>query len=74
MEFLRQKRHDSDPRGEVLVRRHEVEEVARGVGLDEEEGWQKFLALNGTAWLGKTVVRSEERGYTAVQLVWVDGE
>ncbi len=74
VEFLRQKRHDPDPGGEVLVRRHEVEEVARGAGLDEKEGWHRFLALNGTAWLGKTVVRSEERGYTAVQLAWVDGE
>ena len=49
-------------------------EVARGVGLDEEEGWSKFMALNGTAWVGKPVVRSEERGYTAVLLGWVDGE
>jgi hypothetical protein len=44
------------------------------VGLDEEEGWSKFMALNGTAWVGKPVIRSEERGYTAVLLVWVDGE
>jgi hypothetical protein len=74
VEFLRKKKHAPDPGGEVLVRRHEIGEVARGVGLDEEEGWSKFMALNGTAWVGKPVVRSEERGYTAVLLVWVDGE
>jgi len=74
VEFLREKKHAPDPGGEVLVRRHEIGEVARGVGLDEEEGWSKFMALNGTAWVGKPVVRSEERGYTAVLLVWVDGE
>ena len=74
VEFLREKQHAPDPGGEVLVRRHEIGEVARGVGLDEEEGWSKFMALNGTAWVGKPVVRSEERGYTAVLLVWVDGE
>ena len=74
VEFLREKKHAPDPGGEVFVRRHELGEVARGVGLDEEEGWSKFMALNGTAWVGKPVVRSEERGYTAVLLVWVDGE
>lgn len=74
VEFLREKKHAPDPGGEVIVRRHEIGEVARGVGLDEEEGWSKFMALNGTAWVGKPVVRSEERVYTAVQLVWVHGD
>ncbi len=72
--FLREKKHAPDSGGEVIVRRHEIGEVARSVGLDEGEGWSKFMALNGTAWVGKPVVRSEERVYTAVQLVWVHGD
>jgi len=38
VEFLREKKHAPDPGGEVIVRRHETGEAARGVGLDEEEG------------------------------------
>jgi len=38
-----------DVGGMIIVRRHEVEEFARSVGVDEEEAWRTFNALKGTA-------------------------
>jgi hypothetical protein len=68
--FLQDKMHDPDVSGEIIVRRHEVEEVASGVGMDESEGWRRFRELNGHAWDGLYMVEShsEERGFTAVRL------
>jgi hypothetical protein len=74
-EFLREKmRSAPDASGDIIVRRHEVEEVARSVGFDEEEAWSIFTRLKGHAWQGHYMAesRSEERGYTAVRLTWVD--
>ena len=73
-EFLREKmRSAPDVGGEIIVRRHEVEEVALSVGFDEEP-WSIFTRLKGHAWQGHYMAesRSEERGYTAVRLTWVD--
>jgi len=58
----------------IIVRRHEVVEVARSVGVCEEEAWRIFNALKGTAWEGQCVVKSrpEERGYTSARLTCVD--
>jgi hypothetical protein len=63
-----------DASGDIIVRRHEVEEVARSVGFDEEEAWGIFTRLKGHAWQGHYMAesRSEERGYTAARLTWVD--
>jgi hypothetical protein len=60
--------------GEIIVRRHEVEEVALSVGFDEEEAWRIFTRLKGHAWQGHYMAEShsEERGYTAARLTWVD--
>ena len=74
-EFLREKmRPVPDASGDIIVRRHEVEEVARSVGFDEEEAWGIFTRLKGHAWQGHYLPesRSEERGYTAARLTWVD--
>jgi hypothetical protein len=76
-EFLLEKmRSGSSPAtsGDIIVRRHEVAEVARSVGFDEEEAWGIFTRLKGHAWQGHYMAesRSEERGYTAARLTWVD--
>ena len=44
------------------------------MGFSEEEGWSRFMALRGGAWHGQPMAPSEERGDTAVRLVWVYGE
>jgi hypothetical protein len=71
-EFLGEKMRSRG--GEIIVRRHEVKEVARSVGFDEEEAWGIFTRLKGHAWQGQYMSqsRSEERGYTAARLTWVD--
>jgi len=74
-EFLREKMRSAPvASGDIIVRRHEVEEVARSVGFDEEEAWGIFTRLKGHAWQGHYLPesRSEERGYTAARLTWVD--
>jgi hypothetical protein len=74
-EFLREKmRSAPDVGGEIIVRRDELEEVALSVGFDEEEAWGIFTRLKGHAWQGQYMAesRSEERGYTAARLTWVD--
>ena len=49
MKFLRHKMRSPDAADEVIVRRHEVEEFARSVGMVEEEAWRMFRVLKGTA-------------------------
>jgi hypothetical protein len=74
-EFLREKIRPAPTSGtEIIVRRHEVEAVAHSVGFDEEEAWGIFTRLKGHAWQGQYMPqsRSEERGYTAARLTWVD--
>ena len=73
MGFLRDKMHSPDAAGEVIVSRHEVEEVARSVGIDEEAAWRMFRVLKGHAWEGQYMEesRSEEREYTAARLMRV---
>jgi hypothetical protein len=73
-EFLQEKMRSSDVGGEIIIRRHEVEEVALRVGFDEEEAWGIFTRLKGHAWQGQYMPqsRSEERGYSAARLTWVD--
>jgi len=76
-EFLREKmRSGGSPvaSGDIIVRRHEVEEAARSVGFDEEEAWGIFTRLKGHAWQGHYMAesRSEVGGYTAARLTWVD--
>jgi hypothetical protein len=73
MGFLRDKMHSPDAAGEVIVSRHEVEEVARSVGIDEEAAWRMFRVLKGHAWDGQYMEesRSEEREYTAARLMRV---
>ena len=59
--------------GEPIVYRHEVDELARSVGMDEDEAWQMFKSVKGVAWQGRYLEesRSEERGYTAARLTRV---
>lgn len=74
-EFLGEKIHPApNAKPDIIVSRHEVEEVARSVGFDEEEAWRIFTRLKGHAWQGQYMAesRSEERGYTAARLTWVD--
>ena len=73
-EFLREKMRSPDVGGEVIVRRHELEELARMVKMDEEEAWRMFTRLKGYAWEGQYMSEShsEERGYTATLLTQVD--
>jgi hypothetical protein len=63
-----------DGAGEVIVRRDEVEEFARSVGMDEDEAWQLFRALKPSAWQGQYIEESysEEGGHTSARLSWVD--
>jgi Trm5-related predicted tRNA methylase len=72
-EFLREKLRFADVAGEVIVRRHQLEELARMVGMDEEEAWRMFRRLKGYAWEGQYMgeSHSEERGYTAARLTQV---
>ena len=72
-EFLREKLRFADVAGEVIVRRHELEELARSVGMDEEEAWRMFRRLKGYAWEGQYMgeSHSEERGYNAARLTQV---
>ena len=72
-EFLREKMRSPDVAGGVIVRRHELEEFARMVGMDEEEAWRMFRRLKGYAWEGQYMgeSHSEERGYTAARLTQV---
>jgi hypothetical protein len=72
-EFLREKIRSPDVTGEVIVRRHELEELARSVGMDEEEAWRMFRRLKGYAWEGQYMgeSHSEERGYNAARLTQV---
>jgi hypothetical protein len=72
-EFLQEKLRFADVAGEVIVRRHELEELARSVGMDEEEAWRMFRRLKGYAWEGQYMgeSHSEERGYTAARLTQV---
>jgi hypothetical protein len=70
VEYLRERMRSPDQADEVIVRRHELEEFARSIGMDEEEAWRRFGALKGHSWQGKWMEesRSEERGYTAARL------
>ena len=63
-----------DDAGEVIVRRDELEEFARSVGMDEDEAWQMFRALKPSSWQGQYIEesRSEEGEYTSARLSWVD--
>ena len=72
-EFLREKMRSPDVAGEGIVRRHELEELARMVGMDEEEAWRMFRRLKGYTWEGQYMgeSHSEERGYTAARLTQV---
>jgi hypothetical protein len=72
-EFLREKLQFADVAGEVIVRRHQLEELARSVGMDEEEAWRMFRRLKGYAWEGQYMAEShsEERGYNAARLTQV---
>lgn len=72
--FLQVKWRSPDVGGEVIVRRNEVEEFARRVGMDEEEAWLMFRALKEHAWEGQYMPEShsEERRYTAARLTWVE--
>jgi len=72
-EFLREKIRSPDVTGEVIVRRHQLEELARMVGMDEEEAWRMFRRLKGYAWEGQYMgeSHSEEGGYTAARLTQV---
>ena len=74
VDFLREKMRSPDAGGEIIVRRHEVEEVALSVGFDEEEAWRIFTSLKGYAWQGHYMAEShsEQRGYTAARLTGVD--
>ena len=74
MEFLRYKMRSPDIGGEVIVRRYEIEEIASSVGMDGEEAWLWFVRAKGMGWQGQLMEqsRSEERGYTAARLTWVD--
>jgi hypothetical protein len=75
MEFLRGKMRSRDEHsGEVIVRRNEVDEFARSRGMDEEAAWWMFKRLKGHRWEGQYMPesRSEERGYTAARLTWVE--
>ena len=72
-EFLREKIRSPDVTGEVIVRRHQLEELARMVGMDEEEAWRLVRRLKGYAWEGQYMgeSHSEEGGYTAARLTQV---
>jgi hypothetical protein len=78
VDFLREKMRSpgfaSEASGEIIVRRHEVEEIALSAGFDEEEAWRIFTRLKGHAWQGHFMdeSRSEQREYTAARLTWVD--
>jgi hypothetical protein len=73
MGFLRDKMRSPDAAGEVIVSRHEVEEFAPSIGMDEEAAWRMFRVLKGHAWDGQYMEesRSEEREYTAARLTRV---
>jgi len=70
VEFLQGKMRSPDHAGEVIVRRHEVEEWARSVGLDETAAWRMFSGSKDVVWQDQYMEesRSEERGYNAVRL------
>jgi hypothetical protein len=72
-EFLREKIRSPDVAGEVIVRRYQLEELARMVGMDEAEAWRMFRRLKGYAWEGQYMAEShsEERGFTAARLTRV---
>lgn len=76
MGFLRTKMSSPDASGDVIVHRNEVGELAQSFGMDEEEAWLIFTRLKGRniAWEGEYLPgsRSDERGFTAVRLTWVD--
>jgi hypothetical protein len=74
MGFLQDRMRPPDDAGEVIVRRDELEEFARSVGMDEDEAWQMFRALKPSLWQGQYIEesRSEEGEYTAARLSWVD--
>jgi hypothetical protein len=73
MGFLQDKMRSPDAAGEVIVSRHEVEEFAPSIGMDEEAAWRMFRVLKGHAWDGQYMEesRSEEREYTAARLTRV---
>jgi hypothetical protein len=74
MGFLQDRMRSPDSAGEVIVRRHEVEEFARSVGMDEAEAWEIFRALKPSAWQGQYIEEScsEEGEYTSARMSWVD--
>jgi hypothetical protein len=72
--FLQEKLESPDvDKGDAVVRRHELEEIAVTVGLDRRRAWHLFQASEGHVWRGHYMPesRSEERGYTAARLVGV---
>ena len=73
MGFLRDKMRSPNAAGEVIVTRHELEEFARSVGMNEEAAWRMFRVLKGHAWEGQYMEesRTEEREYTAARLTRV---
>jgi hypothetical protein len=72
-DFLREKMRSPDVSGEVIVRRHEIDEHAHAVGVNEQEAWQIFTGLRGQMWEGEYMpgTRSEERGYLGFRVMWV---
>jgi hypothetical protein len=49
MRYLRDRWRSTDARG-VVVRRHEVAEVAGRVGVHEKEAWRLFEQSRGLLW------------------------
>jgi hypothetical protein len=72
MEYLEDRMRSPDVSGEVIIRRNEIEEFGRSVGMDEAGAWKMFGELQGHAWRGQFMPesRSEERGHTAARLTW----